>query len=366
MSNPILVPLINPNEPEALLAALFVEEGQQVKEGDLICTFETTKSTADLPAELDGFVIGLQVSEGQTLSAGKMICYLAETPDWQPPKNQISDSAPTSKSDVSVPAGIRITQPALALVKNHNLDLDQFPIGTLITENTVRAFLENTTTENALLDQDFDPTSIIIFGSGGHGKACLDLLRVLDTYQVVGFIDDGRPAGEEIMGLPVLGGSELLPTLYSQGIRMAVNAVGGIGNIAVRIQVFNKLTSAGFAFPTIVHPTAFVEPSAQLAAGVQVFPHAYVGSEARVGFGSIINTGSIISHDCQLGKIVNISPGAILAGEVICGDHALVGMGATINLQVEVGAGAKIGNGATVKSNVPSKGIVRAGGIWPE
>jgi acetyltransferase-like isoleucine patch superfamily enzyme len=40
-------------------------------------------------------------------------------------------------------------------------------------------------------------------------------------------------------------------------------------------------------------------------------------------------------------------------------------MGATINLQVSIGAGARIGNGATVKSDVPERGMVRAGAIWP-
>ncbi|MBP1702324.1 MAG: hypothetical protein H6Q38_1431, partial [Chloroflexi bacterium] len=72
-----------------------------------------------------------------------------------------------------------------------------------------------------------------------------------------------------------------------------------------------------------------------------------------------------ISHDCQLGDYVNIAPGAILAGEVNIEAGALVGMGVTVNLRVKVGAGARIGNGATVKSDVPEKGIVRAGTIWP-
>jgi acetyltransferase-like isoleucine patch superfamily enzyme len=41
-------------------------------------------------------------------------------------------------------------------------------------------------------------------------------------------------------------------------------------------------------------------------------------------------------------------------------------MGVTLNLGVQVGAGARIGNGATVKADVPEKGLVRAGSIWPE
>lgn len=369
MTNPLLIPLINPNEPEALLAGLYIHDGQQVAAGDLVCTLETTKSTADVHAEVSGYVVGLQAAEGQTVRAGTLLCYLAETPDWTPPEAESDSPGELNQPQMpagELPPGVRITRPALELARESGLNLGQLPVGPLVTESTLRALLEKSAADGPAMPQiDFDPTAIIIYGCGGHGKACLDLLRALGAYRPVGFIDDGHPAGEQIMGLPVLGSAEKLPELHAQGVRLAVNAVGGIGNVAVRSQVFGKLAAAGFACPAVVHPRAFVEPSATLSPGVQVFPQAYVGSEARVGFGSIVNTGAIISHDCDLGALVNISPGAILAGEVTCGEQVLVGMGATLNLQVTVGARARIGNGATVKSDVPKNGIVRAGGIWP-
>ena len=43
---PIKIPLLNPNEPEVLLAAVEVEEGQALAEGETIALVETTKSTA--------------------------------------------------------------------------------------------------------------------------------------------------------------------------------------------------------------------------------------------------------------------------------------------------------------------------------
>jgi sugar O-acyltransferase (sialic acid O-acetyltransferase NeuD family) len=370
MSNPVLIPLLNPNEPEALLAALYVTEGQLIAEGDLLCTLETTKSTADLHAESGGYVIGLRVTEGQPVHAGDIFCYLADSSDWQPPQfenppSEISDTF--NQSESQVPKDLRITQPALELARQHNLELSKLPMGPLITEQMVQNFLEKRPQTNFPVSKSsFDPMAMVIYGCGGHGKACLDMVYSLGTYQVVGFVDDGVPSGEKMMGLPVLGGQEVLAGLYDQGIRLAINAVGGIGNVTIRIKVFNILAKAGFACPTIVHPTAFVETSAVLSPGVQVFPHAYVGSEARVGFGSIINTGAIISHDCVLEEVVNISPGAILAGEVQVESRALVGMGATVNLQARIGAGARIGNGATVKSDVPENGIVRAGSVWPK
>ncbi len=362
--NPIIIPLINPNEPEALLATLHISEGQHVSVGDLICTVETTKSTADVEAETDGYIVGLRFAAGVTVPAGDVLAYVAESPDEQAPESgyQTTDSSPQSP----VPNGLRISKPALALAQQHGLDLAQFPAEIFITEKMVQARLENPVEKFALPESKFDSTALLIYGGGGHGKSLLELVRAVGIYRVVGFVDDGVLAGETIMGVPVLGGSDVLPDLYAQGVRLAVNAVGGIGVVSVRVKVFRRIAEAGIACPAVVHPTAFMEASAILSPGAQVFPHAYVGSDVTVGFGSIVNTGAIVSHDCQLESYVNISPGAILAGEVKIGDGALIGMGVTVNLGVSIGAGARVGNGATIKSNIPSNGIVRAGTIWPE
>lgn len=368
MAEAVLIPLLNPNEPEAILAALHVQEGQPVSKGGLLATFETTKSAADLIAERDGFIVGLSWSEGQTAKAGEVLCYIAESPDWAPPPALRDKHALASDAYPDLlPANLRITKPALELARQKGIDLTVFSAGQLVTEEIVRRFTASTheETDFSLREPDFDPAAVIVYGGGGHGKALIDLLRALRVYRIVGVIDDGLPAGGQIMGVPVLGGASVLPDLFQSGVRQAVNAVGGIGNIATRIQVFDQLTRAGFVCPAVVHPAAYIEPSAALSAGVQVFPHAYIGSEARIGFGSIVNTGAIVSHDCVLGNYANISPGAMLAGEVQVGEGALVGMGATINLRVTIGAGARIGNSAVVKENVAEKGIVRAGTTWP-
>lgn len=208
-------------------------------------------------------------------------------------------------------------------------------------------------------------TALLLYGGGGHGKALIDLIRAAGTYRLVGIVDDGLPVGAQVMGLPVLGGTAVLAEWYARGVRLAVNAVGGIGNVAVRLQVFEQLGAAGFTCPVLVHPTAWVEPSACLAAGVQVLAKTYISSEAQIGFGSVINAGVVVSHDCQLGQVTNLSPGAMLAGGVILEDYVQVGMAATINLRLRIGRGARIGNGATVKSDVPAGGVVYAGQVWP-
>lgn len=360
----VTIPLLNPNEPEARLVSLPVKEGQKVKTGDLLCSLETTKSTSDLLAEAPGYVAGLTAKEGDTLRAGDTLCFLAPAKDWRPPAPA---AAPADSPDL--PAGLRITQPALQAARQAGLDLAALPIGPLVTAPVVAdiaAGLSLVVSNLATPQEPFDPAAVVVYGGSGHGKSVIELIQAGGEFTVHGIIDDGIAPGEKVLGHAVLGGSSDISGLHSSNIRLAANAVGGIGDIMSRVRVFHRLAQAGFYCPPLVHPTAFVEPSAVLAPGVQVFPHAYIGSDARIGFGCIVNTAAVVSHDCTLHDYVNLAPGAILAGGVSVGEASLIGMGVTVNLGVAVGARARIGNSAVLKSDLPEGGIVRAGGLWPE
>ncbi len=255
-----------------------------------------------------------------------------------------------------------MTAPALALARATGMAFTRLPIGPLITEAQVRDLLSGAAPGTGpAADQ-----RMIVYGGGGHGKSVIEAIRAMGTHEVIGIVDDGLAKGTQVLGLPVLGGAEELPGLLAQGIRLAANAVGGIGDARSRVRVFHRLIEAGFAFPAVVHPTAVVEPSARLSPGVQIMPHAYVGSEAEIGFGAIVNTSAVVSHDCWLGAYANVSPGALLAGGARLGESALVGMGVTVNLGVTIGDGARVGNSAVVKKDVPPGVIVRAGMVWPE
>ncbi|HEX9018476.1 MAG TPA: NeuD/PglB/VioB family sugar acetyltransferase [Anaerolineaceae bacterium] len=309
---PVEIPEIK-NEPAYWLSGLLAHEGQAVKKGDLLARLEgqeIRELCCEITSPRNGFVVGLHASPGQLVRPGEILCYICSRP--------------------SIPA----TRPGLGSA--------------------------------AAGPASFDPTAIIVFGGGGHGKTIIDLLRAMGTYRVVGVFDDTLPQGTDVLGVPVLGGSQDLEEWHDRGIHLAVNAVGGIGNVTVRLKIFDLLARAGFTCPAVVHPSAVIERSAVLEAGVQVCAQAYVGSAARVGFGTLVNTGVIIHHDCVIGQVVNLSPGATLAGNVRVENHAQIGMLATVNLKITVGEGAMLGNGCTVKADVPAGTRVWAGAIWPE
>jgi acetyltransferase EpsM len=367
MLNPIKIPLLNPNEPEALLSDLLVTEGAAVTAGQVVAVIETTKSTGEVQTDADGYIVGLCYKPGDTLQAGDVLAYIGDSPDASdpalPPWSGEADLQPGGPAG---PSGLRITELARELALAEGLDLAALPQGILVTRQVVQDFLQELRPMPAMaVPQDPGGTRLVIYGAGGHGCSLAALVQQSENYEIVGFLDDGVSVGAQVEGFPVLGSGEKLAELAEVGIRLAVNGVGGVGDLPARLVVYDRLARAGFYCPTVIHNTAFLEDSATLADGIQVYPLAYVGIRVRVGYGCIINTAAIVSHDCELAPYVNLSPGATLAGGVIVGEGSLIGMRATVNLNVCVGKRARIGNGATVKADVPDGGVVPAGATWP-
>ncbi|MFP3852903.1 MAG: NeuD/PglB/VioB family sugar acetyltransferase [Anaerolineales bacterium] len=352
---PIAAPLLNPNEPESVVAELMVQEGDQVQAGDGLAVLETTKASMEVTADHPGYIVGISKGQGDSIAAGEILLWIAADPAWRPPN---SDSSREDSTEAD--GGVRLTEPARTLAVEAGVNIKELPRGPMITRGWLEDWLA--------AQEDIPPVderAIVVYGAGGHGKSVIELIQAIGTYEVVGLIDDGVPPGEQVMGIEVLGSGDDLHSLRQKGIGQAANAVGGIGDISNRFRVSQRLQTAGFHLPSLVHPTAFVEPSASYDEGVQVFPHAYLGSDARLGKAVIVNTSAVVSHDCDLGDYVNIAPGALIAGAVRIGTRSLVGMGVTINLNVEVGQGSRIGNSAVVKASVPAGSVVPAGSIWP-
>lgn len=357
---PLLVPLLSANEPEATVTSLAVANGDRVARGDVVCVLENTKSTEEVAAEADGFVVGLHVGPGATVTAGDVLFWVAPDPQWEPPRPE-----PAATADADVPEGLRITKPALALARELGVDLASLPTGAMVTAEVVQAAAGTGAARAEDVTFTGSPGAVVVFGGGGHGMVVIELLGAVDGWSVHGVIDERLGPGTEVLGVPVLGGADVLGRLADDGVTMAANAVGGLSRVSDRVQVFDVLLAAGLALPPLVHPSAVVEPSATVGAGAHVLARSYVGSAVDVGFGAIVNTAAVVSHGCTLGRCANVSPGALLAGDVTVGAEALIGMGVTVNLGVTVGEGARVGNGAVVKSDVPAGGVVRAGAVWP-
>jgi UDP-perosamine 4-acetyltransferase len=188
---------------------------------------------------------------------------------------------------------------------------------------------------------------LAVYGSrpDGHANVVLDLFAG-GEHEFVGLLDDWpENAGRTIGGLSVIGGTADLPRLAAEGIE---GVALGFGAAQGRCAILDAIEAAGLALPILVHPTAFVTPSAELAPGVQVMPQASVGPSARVGRGVLVNTGATLDHDVFVADGSVIDPGAVLTGRVRIGSEVEVGSGAVLIPDSVVGDGATVGAGAVV------------------
>ena len=193
---------------------------------------------------------------------------------------------------------------------------------------------------------------IILIGGGGHCKVIIDAVKCAGKYEIVGIIDRKLNKNEETLGVPVLGGDELLSDFYKKGVGNAFISFGSVGDCAARKDMYRKIKQMGFKLPVIVHPRAVIAVDVELGEGTFVAASATINSGTKIGKNAIINTSSSIDHDCRIGDLVHIAPGATLSGGVKIGEETHIGTGANLIQYVTIGARCMVGMGLTVRHDI--------------
>jgi len=196
---------------------------------------------------------------------------------------------------------------------------------------------------------------LLIVGARADGQAhiILEVVNQLDSYETVAFADETPELwGQQVLGRPVLGDpAEVAEQVRDLGITGVFVAVGVP---RARARLYELCQAMGLALPTLIHPSAYLSPEAQigeavfLGAGVQVLPGAMIGDMCRV------NAATVVSHHVRVGRCNTIGPNATLAGRSSTEPFAFLGAGCTLLPEVKVGEGATVGAGAVVTRDVPA------------
>lgn len=127
--------------------------------------------------------------------------------------------------------------------------------------------------------------------------------------------------------------------------------VPAIGSVQRRALV-ERLVGEGRQLATIIHPSAVVARSAELAPGCVVFPNCVIGARTKIGAGTIVNRGVLLGHHTRIGSGCFLGPGANVAGGVTVGDGVYLAMGSIVRDERTIGDGATVGAGAVVVRDV--------------
>lgn len=194
---------------------------------------------------------------------------------------------------------------------------------------------------------------LIILGGGGHAVVVAEAARLAGA-ALAGFLDDdpGAPLAFESPPCRCLGVLREFEALAGAAW------IVGVGDVALRRSLIGAFPAGLDGACEVVHPRAFVSPSARLEGGVYVGPAAVVHARASIERHAIVNTGAVVEHGCVVGENAHVAPGAVLGGDAAVGDDTLIGLGAAVLPGVRVGAGCVVGAGAVVARDVPDQTVV--------
>ncbi len=101
--------------------------------------------------------------------------------------------------------------------------------------------------------------------------------------------------------------------------------------------------STGGEVESLVHPTAIIDPDANVAPGVAVGPYSIIGPGVVVGRGTVLGSHVLVERDTTLGEQCQVAQGAVIGSDpqdlkyegepsqLIVGDRTVVREYATLN-----------------------------------
>src|SRR6185295_19145310 len=117
--------------------------------------------------------------------------------------------------------------------------------------------------------------AVVVYGAGGQARVLLELMDRAGISPIVGMVDDNPEFhGTKIDGVVVLGAIDRLASLIR--VHRMHRAVIAIGNNRDRQKFAEHARSLGLRLPVLIHPNAYVSPTAKLADGSVVMAGAVI------------------------------------------------------------------------------------------
>lgn len=139
---------------------------------------------------------------------------------------------------------------------------------------------------------------LVILGAGGYGRTVYDLAEQLGyTITVLDDSDQEHPLAS-----------------FSRYIDDDTEFIPAFGNNEFRLQWINRIEEAGGKLATLIHPSAYVSPKAQVSTGCVILPGAIVNTGSKVDKGCIINLGATVDHDVVIEEGAHLCVRCIVKG----------------------------------------------------
>jgi sugar O-acyltransferase (sialic acid O-acetyltransferase NeuD family) len=194
---------------------------------------------------------------------------------------------------------------------------------------------------------------LVIYGAGGLGREVKSMLSTaIDSYELIGFLDDGLASESTIEQIPVLGGLNWLNNRKDE-----VYLVMAIGNPKVKASVFRQLKqNKNIKLATIIHTRATIQnpQTVTVGEGSIIGAGCVLTTGIKIGSNVLLNLNVTVGHDTLIDDFSSIMPGVNIAGNVSVGSEVMIGSGANVINNIRIGDMAIIGAGSVVNHDIPA------------
>jgi len=151
-------------------------------------------------------------------------------------------------------------------------------------------------------------TSLLIIGAGSFSPEVEELAGLLG-YTDFAVLDDNPST---VYCSPVIGTTADIAFFRSK----YDTAIVALGNNKTRMKYHEELKRCGYTIPVLIHPTAYVSPTAVIAPGCIIRAKAVVSRDVKLGEATILNVGALIDHHVEIGYGCHILMGAVVRNKI--------------------------------------------------
>ncbi|WP_439543274.1 biotin/lipoyl-containing protein [Hyphomicrobium sp.] len=375
------MPGVNANEDSAILVRWMVDEGAAVKKGQFVCEIETTKSTVEVEADADGYLVPL-AAPGASQQVGAPIAVIKADLAADHSALLAADGTPAKGE-----ADKRWTKKAAIVARRLGIDIDalakQKP-GTTLTEADVLAAQSGEPNEasaaapavSALaapvapavpvapraylgVGQHFERV-LLIGGASGAGAIAVEAILRTSHQRPAGIIDTNpKTHGQIVHGVPVLGDRTAIPTLWNEG-RFDGAIILFTDDIDDRAELFNGLIAEGVRMTNVIDPSVSIRSDVKMGVGNTIMSNGFIAAGAEIGNNNFFASHNVIEHHSTVGDHNAFGPRCTACGRVTIGSFIRFGMHVGIEPYLSIGDRCIIASGTTLTSSVPANTIVKA------
>ena len=147
--------------------------------------------------------------------------------------------------------------------------------------------------------------NLVILGAGQYGHVARETAVAMGCFGEICFLDD---RSETAIG-KLEDYRQLRPQYGCAFVAM--------GNPGLRMHWLMALEEAGYQLPVLIHPKAYVSPSAQLGKGSIAEPMVVVNAGAEVGMGTLLCAGCVVNHNACVSLCCQIDCNAVVAANAV-------------------------------------------------